>query len=129
MKEDTLKQLHANRAFLDAVKGLREYYNELYNDGYVKAIMPALTKQYVYTGNGQLDYEDMRNKVEAFVKAHPVLKFKVNVVRTAWREMDVEVEAPDADTAYRMAIDKAGGLEFPNEHGARYEGGQPEVLL
>lgn len=114
---------------MDAVRGLREYYGVLYNDGYVKAIMPALTKQYAYTGNGQMDYEDMRDKVEAFVKKHPTLKFKVNVVRTAYSEMDIEVEAPDADTAYRMAIDRAGGLEFPVEHSAHYEGGQPEVLL
>jgi hypothetical protein len=47
-------------------------------------------------------------------------KFKVSVTRTAYAGADVEVEARGAAEARKLALARAGDLEF-SEHDAEYE--------
>jgi len=48
-------------------------------------------------------------------------RFKVTVIRTAYREMEIEVEAAGPKQAEEKALEIAPNREFPTEHDADYE--------
>ena len=48
-------------------------------------------------------------------------KFEVVVNRTAFSTKTIEVEAENEEQAKEIALDEAGGYEFPTEHAADYE--------
>ena len=47
-------------------------------------------------------------------------KFKVNVSRTAYSNLDITVEADTVEEAELKAVDTAGNYSFPNEHTSDY---------
>ncbi len=48
-------------------------------------------------------------------------KFKVKVTRIAYSAMTIEVEADSEGQARQIAVDEAGGYEFPGEYASDYE--------
>lgn len=48
-------------------------------------------------------------------------KFKVKVIRIGYSATTLEIEADNEEQAKDLAIDEAGGHEFPGEHSSDYE--------
>lgn len=47
-------------------------------------------------------------------------KYRVNVCRIAYSNMDIEVEARNPKQAEKKAQEEAGNYSFPNEHTSEY---------
>jgi capsular polysaccharide biosynthesis protein len=48
-------------------------------------------------------------------------KYRVNVCRIAFSNMDIEVEAHNKEEAEHVAENEAGSHSFPNEHTSEYQ--------
>ena len=48
-------------------------------------------------------------------------KFKVKVTRIGYSATTLEIEAENEEQAKSLAVDEAGGHEFPGEHSSDYE--------
>lgn len=55
-------------------------------------------------------------------------KFKVKVTRIGYSATTIEIEAENEEQAKELAVDEAGGHEFPGEYASDYEADHIEKL-